>query len=85
MLIWQIAIQEYGANMNIVNKSCNIYKNEDRLSRWALANTPENPAWVPKEEHHIEGIRVTDIGTEFFNKVEETIKWIKTAIYYSNF
>ncbi|MBW0563995.1 hypothetical protein O181_103710 [Austropuccinia psidii MF-1] len=74
MLRWQIAIQEYRVNMTIVHKSCKIHKNADGLSRWALANTPENPAWVPQEEHHIEGIFVTDIGTKFFNKVKERYK-----------
>ncbi|MBW0503519.1 hypothetical protein O181_043234 [Austropuccinia psidii MF-1] len=74
MLKWQIAIQEYRGNMTIVHKSGNIHKNADGLSRWALANTPENPAWVPQEEHHIEGICVTDIGTEFFNQVKESYK-----------
>ncbi|MBW0551458.1 hypothetical protein O181_091173, partial [Austropuccinia psidii MF-1] len=67
MLRWQIAIQEFGGNMTIVHKCGNIHKNADGLSRWALANTPENKAWVPQEEHHIEGICVTEIGTEFFN------------------
>ncbi|MBW0564046.1 hypothetical protein O181_103761 [Austropuccinia psidii MF-1] len=62
MLRWQIAIQEYRENMNIVHKSCNIHKNADVLSRLALASTPENPAWVPQEENHIEGICVIDIG-----------------------
>ncbi|MBW0537935.1 hypothetical protein O181_077650 [Austropuccinia psidii MF-1] len=66
MLRWQISIQEYRGNMTIVHKLGNIHKNADGLSRWAVANTPENPAWVPQEEHHIEGICVTDIGTEFF-------------------
>ncbi|MBW0539626.1 hypothetical protein O181_079341 [Austropuccinia psidii MF-1] len=74
MLRWQIAIQEFGGNMTIVHKSGNIHKNADGLSRWALANTPENPAWVPQEEHHIEGICVTDIGTECFNQVKESYK-----------
>ncbi|MBW0566954.1 hypothetical protein O181_106669 [Austropuccinia psidii MF-1] len=60
--------------MTIVHKSGNIHKNADSLGRWALANTPENPAWVKQEEHHIEGISVTDIGTEFFNKVIESYK-----------
>ncbi|MBW0562235.1 hypothetical protein O181_101950 [Austropuccinia psidii MF-1] len=72
MLRWQITIQEYRGNMTIVHKSGNIHKNADGLSRYALANTPENPAWVPKEEHLIEGICVTDIGTEFFNQVKES-------------
>ncbi|MBW0547792.1 hypothetical protein O181_087507 [Austropuccinia psidii MF-1] len=60
--------------MTIVHKSGNIHKNSDVLSRWALANTPENPAWVPQEEHHIEGIFVTDIGTRLFNQVRESYK-----------
>ncbi|MBW0475002.1 hypothetical protein O181_014717 [Austropuccinia psidii MF-1] len=58
--------------MTIVHKSGNIHKNADGLSRWALANKPANPAWVLQEEHHIKGICVTDIGTEFFNKVKES-------------
>ncbi|MBW0579991.1 hypothetical protein O181_119706 [Austropuccinia psidii MF-1] len=71
---WQIAIQEYGGTMTIVHKSGNLHKNSDGLSRWALAYIPENPAWVPQEEHHIEGICVTDIGTEFFDKAKESYK-----------
>ncbi|MBW0524316.1 hypothetical protein O181_064031 [Austropuccinia psidii MF-1] len=74
MLRWQIAIKEYRGNMTIVDKSGNIHKNADGLSSWALANTPKNPAWVPQEENHIEGICVTDIGTEFFNQAKETYK-----------
>ncbi|MBW0585441.1 hypothetical protein O181_125156, partial [Austropuccinia psidii MF-1] len=74
MLRWQIAIQEYRGDMTIVHNSGNIHKNSDGLSRWALENTPDNPAWVPQEEHYIEGICVTDIGTEFFNQVKESYK-----------
>ncbi|MBW0546257.1 hypothetical protein O181_085972 [Austropuccinia psidii MF-1] len=74
MLRWQISIQEHGGNMTVVHKSGNIHKNADGLSRWALANTPESPAGVPQEEHHIEGICVTDIGTEFLNQVKESYK-----------
>ncbi|MBW0512728.1 hypothetical protein O181_052443 [Austropuccinia psidii MF-1] len=48
MLIWQIAIQEYRGNMTILNKAGNIHKNADGLSRWALPNTPDNPAYVYK-------------------------------------
>ncbi|MBW0513747.1 hypothetical protein O181_053462 [Austropuccinia psidii MF-1] len=70
MLRWKIAIQEYRGNMTIVHKSGNIHKNADGLSRWALANMPEKPAWVPQEVHHIEGICVTVIGTEFFNQLK---------------
>ncbi|MBW0548826.1 hypothetical protein O181_088541 [Austropuccinia psidii MF-1] len=74
MLRWQISIQEYRGNMTIVHKSGNVHKNSHGLSRWALANTPDNPAWLPQEEHHIEGICVTEIGTEFFNQVKESYK-----------
>ncbi|MBW0527404.1 hypothetical protein O181_067119 [Austropuccinia psidii MF-1] len=48
MLRWQIPIQEYRGNMTIVYKSGNIHKIADGLSRWALENAPENPAWVPQ-------------------------------------
>ncbi|MBW0569807.1 hypothetical protein O181_109522 [Austropuccinia psidii MF-1] len=84
MLRWKIAIQEYRGSITIVHKSGNIHKNADGLSRWALANTPEIPVWLPQEEHHIEGICVKDIGTEFVNQVKESYKWIKTAISYAN-
>ncbi|MBW0544088.1 hypothetical protein O181_083803 [Austropuccinia psidii MF-1] len=60
--------------MTIVHKSGNIHKNADGLSRCSLANNPETLAWVPQEEHHIEGICVTDIGTEFFHQVKESYK-----------
>ncbi|MBW0536732.1 hypothetical protein O181_076447 [Austropuccinia psidii MF-1] len=49
MLRWQIAIQEYRGSMTIVHKAGNIHKNADGLSRWALANTPDNSAYVPLE------------------------------------
>ncbi|MBW0509694.1 hypothetical protein O181_049409 [Austropuccinia psidii MF-1] len=64
--------------MTIAHKSGNIHENADGLSRWALANTPENLTWVPQEEHHIEGICVTDIGTAFFNQVKESYEMDKT-------
>ncbi|MBW0590041.1 hypothetical protein O181_129756 [Austropuccinia psidii MF-1] len=66
MLRCQIAIQEYRGNMTIVHKAGNIHNNSDGLSRWALANTPDNPAYVPLEAEPqipIEGINITDIGT----------------------
>ncbi|MBW0558668.1 hypothetical protein O181_098383 [Austropuccinia psidii MF-1] len=77
MLRWQIAIEEYRENMTIAHKAGNIHKNADGLSRWALANTPDNPAYVPLEEEPqiaIEGINMTDIGTEFFEEVRESYK-----------
>ncbi|MBW0556545.1 hypothetical protein O181_096260 [Austropuccinia psidii MF-1] len=63
--------------MTIVHKAGNIHTNADVLSRWALANTPDNPAYVPLEaEPHIpiEEINITDIGTEFFEEVRESYK-----------
>ncbi|MBW0502581.1 hypothetical protein O181_042296 [Austropuccinia psidii MF-1] len=74
MLRWKIPIQEYRGNTTIVHKSGNIHKNADGLSRWALANNPQTPAWVPQEEHHKERICVTDIGTEFFSQATESYK-----------
>ncbi|MBW0501155.1 hypothetical protein O181_040870 [Austropuccinia psidii MF-1] len=79
ILRWKISIQEYRGNMTKVHKSGNIHKNVYGLSRWDLANTPENPAWVPQEEHHIERICVTDISTEFFNKFKESYKMDKNC------
>ncbi|MBW0489461.1 hypothetical protein O181_029176 [Austropuccinia psidii MF-1] len=69
ILRWQISIQEYRCNMTIFHKSGKINKNADELSIWALANTPDSPAYVPLEAEPqipIEGINITDIGTEFF-------------------
>ncbi|MBW0469239.1 hypothetical protein O181_008954 [Austropuccinia psidii MF-1] len=69
MLRWQIAIQEYRGKITIVHKAGNIHKNADEFSRWALANTPDNPAYVhlgAEPQIPIEGINITDIGTEFF-------------------
>ncbi|MBW0582855.1 hypothetical protein O181_122570 [Austropuccinia psidii MF-1] len=47
MLRWQIAIQEYRGNMTLAHKEGKIHKNAYELSMWALANTPDNPAYVP--------------------------------------
>ncbi|MBW0519378.1 hypothetical protein O181_059093 [Austropuccinia psidii MF-1] len=75
MLRWQIAIQEYRSNMTIAHKEGNIHKISDGLSRWEFANTPDNPDYVPLEaEPHIpiEGLNITDIGTEFFEEVRDS-------------
>ncbi|MBW0507210.1 hypothetical protein O181_046925 [Austropuccinia psidii MF-1] len=75
MLRWQIDIQEYRGNITIAHKAGNIHKNGDGLSRWALANTPYNPDYVPLEaEPHIpiEAINKTDIGTKFIEEVRES-------------
>ncbi|MBW0542838.1 hypothetical protein O181_082553 [Austropuccinia psidii MF-1] len=52
ILRWQIAIQEYRGNMTIVHKAGRIHQNADGLSRWELANTTDNPAYVPLEAEH---------------------------------
>ncbi|MBW0572258.1 hypothetical protein O181_111973 [Austropuccinia psidii MF-1] len=77
MLRWQIAIQEYRGNMTIDHKAGNIHRNSDGLSRWTLANTPDNPAYVPLEaapQISIEAVNITDIGAEFFAEVRESDK-----------
>ncbi|MBW0514407.1 hypothetical protein O181_054122 [Austropuccinia psidii MF-1] len=77
ILRWQLAIQEYRGNMTIVHKAGNIHKNADGLSRWALPNTPENTSYVPtsaEPQITIEGINITDVGTEFFEEVRERYK-----------
>ncbi|MBW0556019.1 hypothetical protein O181_095734 [Austropuccinia psidii MF-1] len=82
MLRWQVAIQEYRRNMTIIQKAGKIHKNADGLSRWAVANTPDNTAYVPLEAEPqipIEGINITDIGTEFFEEVRESYKQDKNC------
>ncbi|MBW0567797.1 hypothetical protein O181_107512 [Austropuccinia psidii MF-1] len=82
LLRWQIAIQEYRGNMTKVHKEGNLHKNSDGISRWALANTRDNPAYVPWEAEPqitIEGINITDIGTEFFEEVRESYKQDKNC------
>ncbi|MBW0550985.1 hypothetical protein O181_090700 [Austropuccinia psidii MF-1] len=61
--------------MTIFHKAGNIQKNADGLSRWALANSAGNPAYLPLEAEPkipIEGINITDIGTKFFEEVRES-------------
>ncbi|MBW0550408.1 hypothetical protein O181_090123 [Austropuccinia psidii MF-1] len=75
MLRWQIAIQEYRGNMTIVHKAGNIHKNADGLSKWALPNTPDNLAYVPigsEPQISIEGIKIADVGTEFFEEFRDS-------------
>ncbi|MBW0514121.1 hypothetical protein O181_053836 [Austropuccinia psidii MF-1] len=77
ILRWEIAIQEYRGNIIIFNKAVNIHKNADGPSRRALANTANNPAYVPPESEPqipIGGIQITDIGTEFFEQFREFYK-----------
>ncbi|MBW0529208.1 hypothetical protein O181_068923, partial [Austropuccinia psidii MF-1] len=77
MLRLQIAIQEYRGNMKIIHKAGNIHKNADGLSIWALPNKSDNHAYIPKSAEPqipIEGINITDLGTEFFEEVGESYK-----------
>ena len=76
MLRWQIAIQEYRANMTIQHRAGNIHKNADGLSRWPLPNDPSNPAYDPEEKEDdsrfpIMGIHVSSFKSEFFESVKE--------------
>ncbi|MBW0486708.1 hypothetical protein O181_026423 [Austropuccinia psidii MF-1] len=75
MLRWQIAIQEYRGNVNIVHKDGIIHKNAEGPSRWPLPNNIDNPAYVPEEaspQIPIEGISVTDLNTSFFEEVRNS-------------
>ncbi|MBW0506450.1 hypothetical protein O181_046165 [Austropuccinia psidii MF-1] len=68
--------------MTIVHESGNIHKNADGISRWALANTPANPAYVSLEAEPqipIGRINKADIGTEFFEEVMESYKQHKNC------
>ncbi|MBW0523181.1 hypothetical protein O181_062896 [Austropuccinia psidii MF-1] len=48
MLRWQIAIQEYRGNMNIIYKEGKSHTNADGLSRWPLGNVRSNPPYYPE-------------------------------------
>ncbi|MBW0482541.1 hypothetical protein O181_022256 [Austropuccinia psidii MF-1] len=68
--------------MTIVHEAGNIHRNYDGICREALANAPDNPVYVPLEAEPqipIEGINITDIGTQSFGEVRESYKQ------YSNF
>ncbi|MBW0551151.1 hypothetical protein O181_090866 [Austropuccinia psidii MF-1] len=61
--------------MTIVHKAGKTHKNSDGLSRWELADSPDNPAYVPLEAQPqitIERINITDIRTLFFEEVRES-------------
>ncbi|MBW0569997.1 hypothetical protein O181_109712 [Austropuccinia psidii MF-1] len=63
--------------MTIVHKAGNIHKKADGLSGCSLANTPDNPVYVPLEAEPqipIEGINIMDIGTEFVETLRESYK-----------
>ncbi|MBW0460607.1 hypothetical protein O181_000322 [Austropuccinia psidii MF-1] len=63
--------------MIIVHKDGNIKNNSYGLRRWELSNPPENHAYVPESTEpqiSIEGINITYVGAEFFEKVRESYK-----------
>ncbi|MBW0590326.1 hypothetical protein O181_130041 [Austropuccinia psidii MF-1] len=75
MLRWQIAIQEYRGNMNIVHKDGNIPKNSDWLGSWPLPNDIENPAFVPEEaspQTPIKVIIVAAMNITFFEELRNS-------------
>ncbi|MBW0510314.1 hypothetical protein O181_050029 [Austropuccinia psidii MF-1] len=83
MLRWQIAIQEYRANMTIFHKDGNIHKNADVLSIWPSPNNIDNPSYFPEEaspQIPIEGISVTDLNTTFFEEVRNSYTQDKNCI-----
>ncbi|MBW0525531.1 hypothetical protein O181_065246 [Austropuccinia psidii MF-1] len=47
MFRWQIPNQKHRGNITIVHKAGNIHRNAYGLSRWALEDNPDSPAYVP--------------------------------------
>ncbi|KAI7935554.1 hypothetical protein MJO28_016425 [Puccinia striiformis f. sp. tritici] len=76
MLRWQIAIQQYRGHMTIIHKPGIKHKNADGLSRWALPNTPDNPAWDAEDDDifPILGIHMCDLDTAFYELVKSSYK-----------
>ena len=74
MLRWQIAIQQYRGQMTIIHKEGAKHKNADGLSRWALPNTPDNPAYEPEDDDMfpILGIHVRDLDEAFYELVRQS-------------
>ncbi|MBW0543334.1 hypothetical protein O181_083049 [Austropuccinia psidii MF-1] len=75
MLRWQIDIQEYRGNMNIVHKDGNIHKKADGVRRWPLPNDIDSSAYVPEEaspQIPIERISITYLNTTFFEEVRNS-------------
>ncbi|MBW0512274.1 hypothetical protein O181_051989 [Austropuccinia psidii MF-1] len=69
--------------MTIVHKSENTHRNSDGLSIWELPNIPDNHSYVHANEEPkitIEGINITDVGTEFFQEVGKSYKQDKNCI-----
>ena len=69
-----IAIQQYRPYMTIIHRPGKMYNNAYALSRMALPNSEENPAWDPEErelEIPIMGISLAELSEEFFEEIRE--------------
>jgi hypothetical protein len=77
MMQWQIAIQEWRGSMTRTHHNGVIHCNADGLSRWALPNDRDNPAFDEEElvrEVPIMAIAVSGLATEFWDSVEASYK-----------
>ncbi|MBW0503544.1 hypothetical protein O181_043259 [Austropuccinia psidii MF-1] len=66
----------------MVNKAGDINKNPYGFSKWELPSMPGNPAYVPENSEPqilMEGISITDVGTEFFEEVRESYKKVNNC------
>ncbi|MBW0490778.1 hypothetical protein O181_030493 [Austropuccinia psidii MF-1] len=76
MMRWQIAIQEYRADMTITYKEGKGYTNADGFRRWPLDNVKSNPAYYPEVAaklpiHFMEIDRMWHIVTTTSTEVQE--------------
>jgi hypothetical protein len=67
--------------MTIIHRAGNIHKNADGLSRWALPNTSDNPAYDPDDEINVPimGIHTSDLDEEFYGLIREKYKLDKNS------
>ncbi|MBW0550790.1 hypothetical protein O181_090505 [Austropuccinia psidii MF-1] len=71
--------------MTLVHKAGNIHKNADGFGIWAFPNASDNHAYVPTSAEPqilIEGIKIRDVGTGFFQEVRESYKQDKLYLAY---
>ncbi|MBW0544272.1 hypothetical protein O181_083987 [Austropuccinia psidii MF-1] len=78
MLRWQIAIQEYRDNMNIICKEGKTCTNADGLSRFQKDNVKRNPAYDPEVAAKIP-IHFMEIDrrkpSDFLNGHQKVVPW----------
>ena len=60
--------------MTVVHKAGKKHSNADGLSRWALPNTPDNPAWTSEDENifPILGINVCDLDKSYYSLIKDS-------------